>query len=129
MVSPELDWWIKNVCQVNKPVYNRKRYAISVGKSTSLTIAPNQDENILLILCTDYLISSFGVTAGQLVTVTDNTKTNENTIITYYPSVVNNVYNPNLNYLIESERLNFGISFASGDVALTIGYITISKDT
>jgi hypothetical protein len=126
MVTPEIDWWIKNVCQVKNPVYNRKRYIGSTGKTASLKTPMNQDDNIVLVLCTDYVISSFGVTAGQQVSITDETETNDNTIIAYYPSVVNTICNSNLYYLVSGERINFGINFTTGDVDFTVGYITIS---
>lgn len=64
MVSPEIDYWIKNVCQVRKPVYNRKRYATNwtVVKSAlvitnTITFRVNQDDNIKIVLCTDYTVT------------------------------------------------------------------------
>ena len=68
MVSPEIDYWIKNNTQVKNPVYSRKRYATnwvyifsakgsSITTSSTLTFPVNQAQNVKLVLCTDYTFS------------------------------------------------------------------------
>ena len=120
MVSPEIDWWIKNVTQVKKPVYNIKRYITNAGNNFITKV--NQDNNIKLILITDLLLSSSngGITCN-LTDRSTNKKIIETRMLKDSPVYVSNFY-----YLVQSENINITLT---GFTTCTLGYITISAET
>lgn len=119
MVTPDIDWWIKNVTQVKNPVYSRKRYAISSGNTVKTKV--NQNNNIVLILLTDILLSASATGTGNVLDNSTNVKVFETRIIKDTPLYISNFY-----YLIQSEDINFSINTFT---TANIGYITISSKT
>lgn len=124
MISPEIDWWIKNTTEVKNPVYNKKRYAISglstIGFNTIKTYI-NQDENVKLVLCTDFIISN---NTSSVETIT-NLTTGEIVFSGWLFQDIKSI--SNFNYLIDGERINFQINDLNAIVSM--GYITISSRT
>ena len=137
MVTPEIDWWIKNTTQVKNPVYNRKRYAQSVPTVFGDTVQTpiNQDENIKLVLITDILVSFCGTIEKpcewHVVSIVDQSLGK-----LVYQWFVNDsdlqpLYLNNINYLQEGERLNLILSGggSSFNRKMSVGYIEISSKT
>lgn len=134
MVTPEIDWWIKNCTQVKNPVYNKKQFAQSDGFGNVVTDI-NQDENIVLVLITDALISFCGVDRdGDCAAKTANLFDNSlNKIVysfyrglgpTFATVYINNIY-----YIQEGERVNLSAGTPFLQTKCTIGYISVSQKT
>jgi hypothetical protein len=139
MVSPEYDWWIKNVTEVKHPVYNRKQYeqGVNLGGNNDAVTTINQDENIKLVFITDILLSFCGNIAAKpcdahKIIIVDNSL--GKIIFEVYVKGDGTdapIYLNQVNYIQEGERLN--ISAIGGGIAfnkqLSVGYISVSSKT
>jgi hypothetical protein len=123
MISPEVDWWIKNTTQVKHPVYHKKRYAISqvIGGVNTITFPVNQNENIKLVLCPSFTIST---NTSTIETIVDKSQ-NITVFSAWLFQNVNTV--DNFNYLVESENITFTTVLTT--TIVTMAYITISSNT
>ena len=123
MISPEIDWWIKNTTQVHKPVYNIKQYAISqvIAGVNTITFPVNQDENIKLVLIPSFTISTNTSTAETITNLANNVPIFSAWLFQNLQTV------DNFNYLVEAENFVFTTTLTS--TIVTMAYITISART
>lgn len=123
MITPEIDWWIKNVTEVKHPVYNRVEYAVSqvISGVNTITFPVNQDNNVKLVLIPSFTISTNTSTKETITDVTKN-------IPVFSAWLFQNVQTVSpWNYLVES--MNFTFTTVLTSTVVSMAYITISSNT
>lgn len=121
MVTPEIDWWIKNVTQVKEPVYNKKIYLqLVAGK---ITFKVNQNKNIRVVIFTDLVIKPDN--AG--CTVADDANGMTLFVLPGFGMSSTPIVIPNIYYIVESENISLTVSGAA--TFASAGIITVSAKT
>jgi hypothetical protein len=133
MITPEVDTYIKYICQkergVNSVVYNRKQYLRSVsdpiGNNSTVASVINQNENVVCVLITDIsmIVPS---NLGNFYLVDNFANDDYRWILTFAGNVNNqNMYYRDINYIALGE--NFSFSTTDSTAIFTVGFITVSK--